>query len=68
MNTQLVDVAIAILYLDNRFLMQLRDNIPNIIYPGQPCGGSGGARQAPAPGPAPGPGAPRICFVGFLVA
>ena len=34
MNTQLVDVAIAILYLDNRFLMQLRDNIPNIIYPG----------------------------------
>ncbi|NJN56536.1 MAG: NUDIX domain-containing protein [Leptolyngbyaceae cyanobacterium SL_5_9] len=27
-------VAIAILYQDNQFLMQLRDNIPEIIYPG----------------------------------
>lgn len=27
-------VAIAILHQDNRFLMQLRDNIPTIRYPG----------------------------------
>lgn len=27
-------VAIAILYQDRQFLMQLRDNIPTIIYPG----------------------------------
>ena len=27
-------VAIAILYRDNKFLMQLRDNIPTIPYPG----------------------------------
>lgn len=27
-------VAIAILYRDQQFLMQLRDNIPNILYPG----------------------------------
>lgn len=27
-------VAIAILYQDDQFLMQLRDNIPEIIYPG----------------------------------
>jgi 8-oxo-dGTP pyrophosphatase MutT (NUDIX family) len=27
-------VAIAILYQENKFLMQLRDNIPNILYPG----------------------------------
>lgn len=27
-------VAIAILYQDNKFLMQLRDNIPTIVYPG----------------------------------
>ena len=27
-------VAIAILYQDNKFLMQLRDNNPNIVYPG----------------------------------
>ena len=27
-------VAIAILYKDNKFLMQLRDNIPTIPYPG----------------------------------
>ena len=26
-------VALAILYQDGRFLMQLRDNIPTIIYP-----------------------------------
>ncbi|MGV0025501.1 NUDIX hydrolase [Phormidesmis priestleyi] len=28
-----VQVAIAILYRENRFLMQLRDNVPNIVYP-----------------------------------
>lgn len=28
------EVAIAILYQDNQFLMQLRDNIPGIFYPG----------------------------------
>jgi 8-oxo-dGTP diphosphatase len=28
-------VAIAILYRDGKFLMQLRDNIPTIIYPGR---------------------------------
>ena len=27
-------VAIAILYRENKFLMQLRDNIPTIPYPG----------------------------------
>ncbi len=27
-------VSIAILYRDNKFLMQLRDNIPTIVYPG----------------------------------
>jgi len=30
-----VEVAIAILHRDHRFLMQLRDNIPGIIHPGQ---------------------------------
>lgn len=34
MNNQLVPVAIAILYQDDKFLMQLRDNIPTILYPG----------------------------------
>ncbi|MEB3179242.1 MAG: NUDIX hydrolase [Nostocaceae cyanobacterium] len=34
MNNQPVEVAIAILYQDNKFLMQLRDNIPGIFYPG----------------------------------
>jgi 8-oxo-dGTP diphosphatase len=29
-----VAVAIAILYRDGKFLMQLRDNIPTILYPG----------------------------------
>lgn len=28
-----IHVAIAVLYRDNRFLMQLRDNIPTIVYP-----------------------------------
>ena len=34
MNGQLINVAVAILYQENKFLMQLRDNIPNIIAPG----------------------------------
>lgn len=34
MNKEQVHVAIAILYRDGKFLMQLRDNIPNIVYPG----------------------------------
>lgn len=34
MNNQQTQVAIAILYRDNQFLMQLRDNIPTILYPG----------------------------------
>jgi 8-oxo-dGTP pyrophosphatase MutT (NUDIX family) len=28
------EVAVAILYQDNQFLMQLRDDLPTIIYPG----------------------------------
>ncbi|MDZ8054240.1 MAG: NUDIX hydrolase [Aulosira sp. ZfuVER01] len=34
MNNHSVQVAIAILYQENQFLMQLRDNIPSILYPG----------------------------------
>jgi 8-oxo-dGTP diphosphatase len=34
MSDQPVHVAIAILYQNNKFLMQLRDNIPGILYPG----------------------------------
>ncbi len=34
MSNQTVEVAIAILYRDNKFLFQLRDDIPNIVYPG----------------------------------
>ncbi|NEP58926.1 MAG: NUDIX domain-containing protein [Symploca sp. SIO2G7] len=34
MNHQPVEVAIAILYTSDRFLLQLRDNIPGIVYPG----------------------------------
>ena len=34
MSIQPVHVAIAILYQQNQFLMQLRDDIPGIIYPG----------------------------------
>jgi 8-oxo-dGTP pyrophosphatase MutT (NUDIX family) len=29
-----IEVALAILYQDGKFLMQLRDEIPNILYPG----------------------------------
>jgi len=34
MNNQPAHVAIAILYQENKYLMQLRDNIPGILYPG----------------------------------
>ncbi len=34
MNNQRAEVAIAIIHCPKGFLMQLRDNIPNIIYPG----------------------------------
>ena len=34
MGEELVHVAIAILYRDGKFLLQLRDNIPGIAYPG----------------------------------
>jgi len=34
MNLTQAHVAIAILHTKDRFLMQLRDNIPNIAYPG----------------------------------
>ncbi|MCP2730098.1 NUDIX hydrolase [Limnofasciculus baicalensis] len=34
MTNQPVEVAIAILYRSGKFLMQLRDNIPGILYPG----------------------------------
>ena len=34
MNSKPVHVAIGILYRDGKFLMQLRDNIPGIVYPG----------------------------------
>lgn len=32
--TQLISVAIAIIYQDGKYLMQLRDDIPTIAYPG----------------------------------
>jgi 8-oxo-dGTP pyrophosphatase MutT (NUDIX family) len=34
MSNPLIHVAIAILYRHNKFLCQLRDNIPGIVYPG----------------------------------
>ncbi|BAY61221.1 NUDIX hydrolase [Calothrix brevissima NIES-22] len=34
MSNEKVQVAIAILYQNDQFLMQLRDNIPTILYPG----------------------------------
>jgi 8-oxo-dGTP diphosphatase len=49
MNNQVVDVAVAILYRDNKFLMQLRDNIPNIISPG--CWGLFGGHIEPGESP-----------------
>jgi 8-oxo-dGTP pyrophosphatase MutT (NUDIX family) len=35
MSDRPVTVALAILYRDGKFLLQLRDNIPSIRYPGQ---------------------------------
>jgi len=34
MSNQAAQVAIAILYCQDKFLLQLRDNIPGIVYPG----------------------------------
>lgn len=34
MSDSLILVSVAILYQEGRFLMQLRDNIPTILYPG----------------------------------
>jgi 8-oxo-dGTP diphosphatase len=34
---QKVEVAIAILHQNNQFLLQLRDDIPTILYPGHWC-------------------------------
>ncbi|MDJ1170445.1 NUDIX domain-containing protein [Roseofilum sp. BLCC_M154] len=34
MDGQPTQVALAVLYRENRYLMQLRDRIPNILYPG----------------------------------
>jgi 8-oxo-dGTP diphosphatase len=49
MNDQPVEVAIAILHTADRFLMQLRDNIPGIIYPG--CWGFFGGHIDPGETP-----------------
>ena len=32
--TKMVSVVMAIIYRDGKYLMQLRDDIPNIVYPG----------------------------------
>jgi 8-oxo-dGTP diphosphatase len=32
--TQLISVAVAIIYQDGKYLMQLRDELPSIAYPG----------------------------------
>lgn len=42
---QPIEVAIAIIYASDGFLMQLRDNIPGIIYPG--CWGLFGGHLEP---------------------
>ncbi|MBD2296145.1 NUDIX hydrolase [Anabaena sphaerica FACHB-251] len=49
MNNQLPQVAIAILYQDNKYLMQLRDNIPNIAAAG--CWGLFGGHLEPGETP-----------------
>lgn len=49
MNHQPVEVAIAILHTADRFLMQLRDNIPGIIHPG--CWGFFGGHLDPGETP-----------------
>lgn len=43
------EVALAILYQDDRFLMQLRDDIPGIVYPG--CWGFFGGHLEPGEDP-----------------
>ena len=45
MVNQPVEVALAILYRPGQFLMQLRDNIPGILYPG--CWGFFGGHLEP---------------------
>jgi 8-oxo-dGTP pyrophosphatase MutT (NUDIX family) len=50
MNSQQpVEVAIAILYQEGHFLLQLRDNIPGILYPG--CWGLFGGHLEPGETP-----------------
>lgn len=49
MNQQIIEVAVVILYQNNKFLMQLRDNIPNIISPG--CWGLFGGHLEPGETP-----------------
>jgi 8-oxo-dGTP diphosphatase len=49
MQNQQVHVAIAILYQQDKFLMQLRDNLPNIIAPG--CWGLFGGHIEPGETP-----------------
>jgi 8-oxo-dGTP pyrophosphatase MutT (NUDIX family) len=49
MNNKQIEVAIAILHTSDRFLMQLRDNIPGIIYPG--CWGFFGGHIDPGETP-----------------
>lgn len=49
MDTQPVQVAIAILDRDSQFLLQLRDNIPGIVYPG--CWGLFGGHLEPGETP-----------------
>ena len=33
-SARLTSVAMAIIYQNNKYLMQLRDDIPSIVYPG----------------------------------
>lgn len=49
MNNQIEQVAIAILYQNNKFLMQLRDNFPHIAHPG--CWGLFGGHLEPNESP-----------------
>ena len=44
-----INVAVAILYQDKKFLMQLRDDIPGILYPG--CWGLFGGHLEPGETP-----------------
>ncbi|HAG85331.1 MAG TPA: NUDIX hydrolase [Cyanobacteria bacterium UBA12227] len=49
MKDQPVEVSLAILYASGQFLMQLRDNIPGILYPG--CWGFFGGHLEPGEEP-----------------